>query len=320
MFDFENLVIEGGGAKGVCIGGTLKALNNYGILQKIKRYAGTSAGALVATMLAVGYTYEELNKLLLEFHMPDLLDDSFGITLDLYRMYNEFGFYKGDYLSKYIRNLIQAKLGNPDASFQDLYNTHSKDLIIIATNITKDKPVYFSRYLTPSMPISLIVRASMSLPFVYRPIIINNEIYCDGGISNNYPITVFDGNYPDDDMDSNFKTINNKTLGLKFMSDTEVRSKMSNTTNDIHNIVQYGTSLLDHLLNRIERSAMKIGYFERTITVPTRRMKTMDFDISLEKKIQAQKFAEYIAERELLYFKSQHKFPTIKSHNLVSSL
>ena len=298
----------------------LKVLNNYGILQKIQRYAGTSAGALVATLLAVGYTYCELNKLLLEFHMPDLLDDSFGISLDLYRMYNEFGFYKGDYLLKYVRSLVKNKLGNPDATFQDLYDFNGKDLILIATNITKDKPVYFSRYLTPSMPISVIVRASMSLPFVYRPIIINNEIYCDGGISNNYPITVFDGNYPNDDMDSHYKPINNKTLGLKFMGDDEVRSKYTDVTHDIDNIIQYGTCLLNHLLNRIERSAMRTGYFERTITVPTRDMNTMDFDISLEEKIKAQTFAEDIAERELIYFKSHSKFPTIKTYNLISRL
>ena len=52
MFDFENLVIEGGGTKGVCIGGTLRVLEKYNILSKIKRYAGTSVGALIATLLA----------------------------------------------------------------------------------------------------------------------------------------------------------------------------------------------------------------------------------------------------------------------------
>lgn len=320
MFDFENLVIEGGGAKGVCIGGTLKALHKHGILQNIKRYAGTSAGALIAALLAVGYTHDELNKLLLEFHMPDLLDDSFGITRDLYRLYKEFGYHKGDYLLQYVRNLIKNKLGNPNATFQDLYDKNGKDLVLVATNITKDKPVYFSRYLTPNIPISLIIRASMSLPFIYKPVIINDDIYCDGGISNNYPITVFDGDYPNDDMDSNFKPINPKTLGLKFMGSNEIRNKHATNINNINNVVQYGTNILEHLLNRIERSAMKVGYFERTITVPTLNMKTMDFNINRADKIKYQKNAEHVAEHELIYYKSQRKFPTFKLHTLNSKL
>ena len=82
LFPFENLVFEGGGIKGLAYVGALKAhrlrpyihqekkdeftssplqvLDDIGVLQNVKRYAGSSAGATCACLLAVGCTVEQL--------------------------------------------------------------------------------------------------------------------------------------------------------------------------------------------------------------------------------------------------------------------
>ena len=105
-YPFENIVCEGGGAKVVAIGGTLIELEKRGILQNLKKYCGTSAGAIVATGLCVGYTGAEIAKLLLDTDFNQFLDDSWGITKDVYRLYNEYGFYIGDAFHKFIQELI----------------------------------------------------------------------------------------------------------------------------------------------------------------------------------------------------------------------
>lgn len=57
----ENLVFKGGGPKGIAYGGVYRFLDediNYQILHKVKRIAGSSAGAITACLIAMGGSYE----------------------------------------------------------------------------------------------------------------------------------------------------------------------------------------------------------------------------------------------------------------------
>ena len=63
-YNFKNLVFEGGGVKGIAYGGALDALNAMNALQGIERVAGTSAGAITATLLALGYTSSEVSDII----------------------------------------------------------------------------------------------------------------------------------------------------------------------------------------------------------------------------------------------------------------
>ncbi len=53
-----NAVFEGGGAKGIAHIGALKAIEEYGL--HINKVAGTSAGSIIATLIALGYTADEM--------------------------------------------------------------------------------------------------------------------------------------------------------------------------------------------------------------------------------------------------------------------
>jgi len=53
--NYQNLVFEGGGVKGIAYGGALQELEERDGLASVQRLAGTSAGAITATLLAIGY-------------------------------------------------------------------------------------------------------------------------------------------------------------------------------------------------------------------------------------------------------------------------
>ena len=55
-YHLKNLVFEGGGVKGIAYVGAMQVLNEEGILQDIQRVGGTSAGAINATLFALGFT------------------------------------------------------------------------------------------------------------------------------------------------------------------------------------------------------------------------------------------------------------------------
>ena len=63
---YRNLVMEGGGIKGIAYGGALIELENRGDLPQIQRVGGTSAGAIQACLLAVGYSATEISQIFAE--------------------------------------------------------------------------------------------------------------------------------------------------------------------------------------------------------------------------------------------------------------
>ena len=75
-FPPQNLVLEGGGPQSIAFIGGLKVLEEKEILSEIKRIAGTSAGSMIATFLAIGYTIEEAKQLLMGTQLISLLDNN----------------------------------------------------------------------------------------------------------------------------------------------------------------------------------------------------------------------------------------------------
>lgn len=72
--NFKNLVFEGGGVKGIAYGGALKVLQEMGILGNIERVGGTSAGALNATLLALGYSVQDVSDIIAQTDFSKFAD------------------------------------------------------------------------------------------------------------------------------------------------------------------------------------------------------------------------------------------------------
>ena len=77
-YQFKNLIFEGGGVKGVAYAGAIKVLEEKGIMSSIMRVGGTSAGAINAELVGLGYTSAQtlniMNKLNFKKFMDDRLD------------------------------------------------------------------------------------------------------------------------------------------------------------------------------------------------------------------------------------------------------
>lgn len=307
---YENIVFEGGGMKGIAFGGALKCMEDYGLMQKIKRYAGSSAGAIVAALIAVGYTGDEIIKLMSDTDFTQFKDDSWGVVLDVYRFVHNYGIYKGDRFLEWFKGLVKDKTGNENYNFKQLYDDHNKELVLTGTCLNKANTYYFHYKKWPEMPIALAVRISMSIPLVYKAIklhtktpklddtgtpvydchgnmeyIDSEDIMVDGGLLNNYPIWCFDGpeigdhNVATDDMDSS------KTIGFKLMSTNEKKdNQLYYYDSPIGNIVDYVKALIDSMTIQIERGHIRKGYWDKTVCLNTGNVHTLDFNLSEETK------------------------------------
>lgn len=190
------LVLSGGGAKGVAHIGVLKVLEEAGI--PIDYISGTSMGAIVGALYAVGYNARALDSMVRMQNWPFLLSDK------VYR--SNLPFSEKETNEKYLISLpLTYRKGiSVPAGFvsgQNIYNLFSeltlgyhdslsfKDLPIpfscVSANMVDGKEVVMSSGILP-----LAMRASMAIPGAFAPVLLDSMVLVDGGISNNFPVDV----------------------------------------------------------------------------------------------------------------------------------
>lgn len=288
--DYEYLVFEGGGVKGVAYGGALKALTEAKLLTNIKGYAGASAGAITAALCALGYTADEISTIIKDTDFSDFLDhEPLGKISELYELITEYGEHSGTYFHKYMQKFVDEKTGNPDYTFGDLWDDKKIKLVIVSTDLNKLKTVYFNHQSYSTMPIADAVRMSMSIPFLFHPVKFNDQLFVDGGLIDNYPLHVFDGDFPGDPKTSlGVSEPNMKVLGLKLITPDEECDYQLYEPLEINSMKSFSYAIIETLIAANERKYIKPEYWKRTLP------------INIQKGFPATRFTLTSAEKEML--------------------
>jgi len=259
-----NLVLEGGGVKGVAYVGVFHALNAFDKLKDIDKVLGVSVGSIAALFLAIGMTPQEIEQALKDIDYNEFQDDSFGAIRDIYRLTTKYGKNKGDFFTHWIEDFLEAYTGSRKCTFAELKKLDiSKDLYVGATCLDTGVQEIFSYETYPNIPISTAVRASMAIPFFFVPIEFEDRFYIDGAVLNNYPINFFDGK--------------GDTIGVR-LDTTEEINKAKRYRKD--NILQYSMSLLNIIYDNLQSTHISKKNWNKTIVVDCGKMSAMDFDIS----------------------------------------
>jgi len=286
--DVDKLVFEGGGVRGIAFGGSLRFLEEHKILQQIKSFAGSSAGAIVATAVAIGFTSQEIIDVLQRTDFDKFKDDSWGVVLDLLRLLTQYGIYKGDAFYKWFANLLKEKTGNADITFQQIYEQYGTTLVITGTCLNKAKTFYFNRHNPDfaNMPVAFAVRASMSIPLFWKAVKYQDDLLVDGGVLNNFPIYCFDGKCIGDPDVTDEQTKNSTTIGLKLMTESEkADSLIYHQDTPIGGPIDYAKAFLNAMLIQIERGYIRGNYWNRTVCINTHDISSLDFHIDNDKKM-----------------------------------
>lgn len=315
-YHFRNLVFEGGGVKGIAYVGAMKVLEEKNILPKIQRVGGTSAGAINAALVALGFTNAEQRDILWKLDFKNFLDDSWGVFRDTERLINKFGWYKGDFFHQWISGHVKKKLGDPNATFRDLRGAGKPDLYVYGTNLSTCFGEVFSVEHTPIMRIADAVRISMSIPLFFAAVRnARNDVYVDGGVLSNYPIKLFDREKyidPENQASMAVKTkyyseenrhflkkhpssspyvYNKETLGFRLDSKKEIaifRYGAEPQHEKIDDFFDYIKALVTLILESQGNIHLHSDNWQRTIYIDTLGVATTDFGLSdaMKKKLE----------------------------------
>jgi NTE family protein len=192
------LVLSGGGARGAAHIGVIKVLEEMRI--PIDYIGGTSMGSIVGGLYASGMSIDELEKTVISIDWKDAFSDLIPREDRSFRRKTDDKTYlvKGkpglsDSLEiKFPPGLIQGqkidilfkRLALPVSTINDFDNFRIP-FRAVATDIVTGEPVIIG-----SGDLAQVMRASMSVPSVFSPVIIDDKILVDGGVSKNLPIDV----------------------------------------------------------------------------------------------------------------------------------
>ena len=166
------LAMSGSGVKYPLHLGGYKALIESGI--EIDEMSGVSGGAIVAGLLGSGYSPDEAIELARRLMPSNFID---GSIFNL----KSYGYIKGDLFEREFEKYMAPTLGD---------TTIPLNIGVVSVH---DKTSYFfNSYAHPNVSLPAIIRASMSIPFVFVPKTINGITYIDGGVGNNMPIDLFE--------------------------------------------------------------------------------------------------------------------------------
>ena len=311
-YDFRNLVFEGGGVKGIAYVGALDVLTERRITSRIQRVGGTSAGAINAILLGLGFTSKETKDILWSLDFNDFMDDSWGIARDAKRLVENFGWYKGDYFREWIGMLIKDKTGSSESTFADIEAMKKKkkfkSLYFMGTNLSTSFSEVFSAEHTPRLCVADAVRISMSIPlFFAAKRSMRGDVYVDGGVLSNYPIKLFDREkYLSSDnceetpyykeineaMAASERPISNyvynkETLGFRLDTKTEIsvfRDHAEPPHDKVDDFFDYTWALINTLLEAQQNAHLHSDDWARTVYIDTIGVGTTDFDLDDKKK------------------------------------
>ena len=188
------LVLSGGGIKGYAHLGILRVLERENI--KIDYITGTSIGALIGTLYSIGYSIDDIEKVLDIINVENFLEtgsDTTNLPLDKKESLKKYSLYV-NFDNELNFSLPKGLKGNRETYLvvKDLLKNYANiknfddfpiPLRIIATNLNTGETKAFSKG-----DISKILIASMAIPTIFEPVEIDGNTYVDGLVSRNLPV------------------------------------------------------------------------------------------------------------------------------------
>ena len=278
-------VFEGGGMKGIGLVGAASVIEAAGY--EFVNLAGTSAGAIVATLLAAGYRADELKSIISELDFSTFEDPPLIGRVPLVGAFVDMLFRKGLYRGDVFLNLMRDLLARKNIhTFRDLLlpefandERYRFKVRLIASDISRGRMLVLPQDIhdygvaPEDLEVALAVRMSMSIPFFFEPVKFKGSYIVDGGVLSNFPIELFDSAGVPEWPTFGFKLVLPDQMAPMLVVEHPINGPMSELA------ALFFTAMEAH-----DAYYLKNDKFVRTIAIDTLNVGTTDFNLNAEQK------------------------------------
>ena len=232
----KHIVISGGGPTLIQSLAAIQHLEERKFLdmKNIESIYGTSAGAVVGTLICLKYDWETINDYIIKRPWHDVFPIKVQNILDAY---TKKGLFDGKIIEKCFKPLLDAKDVPLDINLSDFYKYSNIELHFFTFDINEYKINNISYLTHPELSLIVALQMTCALPVLVTPVFIEDKCYVDGGIACNYPLNycIESGKEPDE------------ILGIK------------NNYNDDKNNINLDSTILDFLLSFLFKALFSIS-------------------------------------------------------------
>lgn len=278
----RNLVFEGAGLRGLAYCGVLRGVEESRI--QVQRVGGTSAGAITALAVSLGYTAAELQVLIASTPFEKFNDGQYLFAGGFHRLRQRFGWYRGAAFETWLADLILKKTGNPDLTFAELKASGRPDLYICGTSLDEQRSVVFSAETYPQMRVRDAVRISMSIPLYFEAVRLDEggrihpyrrgdttgHLMVDGGFTANFPIRLFDSTKYTGAPGPNVYAFNPQTLGIRIDRQEQVDYDALGAglaPRKVRNLREYMGAFYSLVMENLNRQGLREEDWNRIVSV-----------------------------------------------------
>jgi NTE family protein len=313
-FQYAHAVFAGGGVRGLAHVGALEVAEQLGY--HWQHVAGTSAGAIIAALVAAGYSAHALHTIMQEIDYARFAanphDDLLHIT-EVSNLLTHGGLHDGSYIETFVREKLLAQgvhtFGDLRVPGQeqhpDLFQRYR--LTVIVSDITQGRIVRLPQDahlygIDPNaLDVARAVRMSASIPFFFMPLQLTNangvrSCIVDGGLLSNFPLFLFEH-----DFIAHATAL--PTFGFQLV-DTAQQPVCESEGNNGGNVpcgIDMLKALIRTMLSAHDRLYMNDETLAHTIAIPTHGIASTQFDLTQE---QAQQLYESGKTAATTFFKT----------------
>lgn len=186
----EVLALGSGGLKGLNILGAVFWFWSNGMLDTVNTYIGSSIGAILNTLLLIGYTPREILEHSLETRIfKDFADIKWADAIDQFGLFSNATF--DDELAKKMTSLIVAKLGKIP-TLHELYQLTKKRIIFVVVSLKQETAIYMDHKSHPDWNLVACMRATSNAPIIFGKLGHQKDYVVDGAVLDPFPVLHLD--------------------------------------------------------------------------------------------------------------------------------
>lgn len=282
--EYNIMAFSGGAVKAVAYVGVFKKLeeliderkileSNSGFKESeckipkinINTICAVSAGTIFSLIYLIGFNYIEMLEEILKKNFEQLKN------IRLINFASKFGLDSGDNFINWLKELMKRKDFDPEIKLKDFYEKTNVDFQIMATNLNKYCYKKFNYIDTPDVKVLDAIRMSISIPFVFTTNEYEGDLHCDGGLIDNYPISLFKDNL-------------DKVLGFKLVNHGELESH--NVDHQIDDIESFIYHVLTCYVVQKEKHTSRTEEFKNcTVYIHTENItQSVNFGLTAQEK------------------------------------
>lgn len=184
----NTLIVGGGGMSSIMYLGVLHYLtmeqsSNFHLKDNVHTLVGSSAGSLICFLLVIGFSPLEIYGIVESMSLPS---EAFQVSVDnLIQFLETNGVTDCSLVTEALSIIASSKGVNRTITFSELFEKTKKRLVVTAVCLNTRQTDTFSVMSTPSMQVFDALRMSISIPFYFRPVVLNGFHYVDGALFQN---------------------------------------------------------------------------------------------------------------------------------------